>query len=80
MHKLIIDDQRQTIQGVPIIGRKLYVNIRTVVEAEHLEGWNPTADDIRNLIKAGNDYSAIRDVKKALSHEWWRIASAFWIF
>lgn len=66
MSELMIDNDKQTIQGVPIIGRKLFLNIRTVVEAEHLEGWNPTPNDIRDLIKAGNNYSEIREVRKRL--------------
>ena len=66
MNELMIDNDKQTIQGVPIIGRKLFLNIRTVVEAEQLEGWNPTPNDIRDLIKAGNNYSEIREVRKRL--------------
>ena len=66
MSELMIDNDKQTIQGVPIIGRKLFLNIRTVVEAEHLEGWNPAPNDIRDLIKAGNNYSEIREVRKRL--------------
>lgn len=66
MNELIIDNNKQTIQGVPIIGRKLFLNIRTVVEAEHLEGWNPNPNDIRDLIKAGNNYSEIREIRKRL--------------
>ena len=51
MNELMIDNDKQTIQGVPIIGRKLFLNIRTVVEAEHLEGWNPTKKDIEYVYK-----------------------------
>ena len=51
---------------MPIANKQLFLNIRTVVEAEHLEGWNPTQDNIRDLIKAGNDYKAIAEVRKRL--------------
>ena len=66
MEELRINNQRQTIQGVPIANKQLFLNIRTVVEAEHLEGWNPTQDNIRDLIKAGNDYKAIAEVRRRL--------------
>lgn len=49
-YQLEIDNKNQTIQGVYIADKDNFYNIRTVVEAEHLEGWNPTEIDIKNLL------------------------------
>ena len=45
-YSLDINDKRQTIQGVYIPDKQEYFNLRAVVQAEHLEGWNPTKKDI----------------------------------
>lgn len=49
-YTLEIDDKKQTIQGVYIPDPAMYHNIRTAVEVEHLEGWNPTRKDIKYLL------------------------------
>lgn len=46
---LDINDETQTIQGVFIANKEIYQQIRTVVEVNHLEGWNPTESDIQEL-------------------------------
>ena len=46
---LDINDETQTIQGVFIANKEIYQQIRTVVEVNHLEGWNPTESDIQKL-------------------------------
>lgn len=48
-YSLEINDNRQTIQGYYIPNKQEYFNLRTVVEAEHLEGWNPTKKDIEYI-------------------------------
>lgn len=47
---LDINDETQTIQGVFIANKEIYQQIRTVVEVNHLEGWNPTKSDIQELL------------------------------
>lgn len=47
---LDINDETQTIQGVFIADKETYQQIRTVVEVNHLEGWNPTKPDIQELL------------------------------
>lgn len=47
---LDINDETQTIQGVFIANKEIYQQIRTVVEVNHLEGWNPTESDIQELL------------------------------
>lgn len=47
---LDINDDTQTIQGVFIADKETYQQIRTVVEVNHLEGWNPTKSDILELL------------------------------
>lgn len=67
-YTLDIDDIKQSIQGVYIPDIENYYAIRTVVEAEHLEGWNPTAMDIKYLSKQAvdPDPEIVRDVENAL--------------
>lgn len=47
---LDINDETQTIQSVFIANKEIYQQIRTVVEVNHLEGWNPTESDIQELL------------------------------
>ena len=47
---LDINDDTQTIQGVFIADKETYQQIRTVVEVNHLEGWNPAKSDIQELL------------------------------
>ena len=47
---LDINDETQTIQGVFIADKETYQQIRTVVEVNHLEGWNPVKSDIQELL------------------------------
>lgn len=47
---LDINDQKQSIQGVYIPDKETYQQIRGVVEASHLEGWQPTKKDIQYLL------------------------------
>lgn len=49
--KLKIDNQHQTIQGIYIPSKESFQQIRFVVENNHLEGWNPSPDDIEHLLK-----------------------------
>lgn len=67
-YTLDIDDKKQSIQGVYIPDIENYYAIRTVVEAEHLEGWNPTTTDIKYLSKQAvdPDPEIVRDVENAL--------------
>lgn len=52
---LEINDRKQTIQGVYIEDKDTYYAIRTTVEVEHLEGWNPTKKDIEYLLNSANN-------------------------
>lgn len=49
-YQLEINDHNQTIQGVQIADKELYQQIRFVVENNHLEGWQPTKEDIEYLV------------------------------
>ncbi|WP_279036167.1 hypothetical protein [Lactobacillus intestinalis] len=66
---LDINDNTQTIQGVNISNLESYYAIRAVVEAEHLEGWNPVAADITYLNNqfVNPDSEFIKDVESALN-------------
>ena len=50
LYILDINDETQTIQGVFIADKETYQQIRTVVEVNHLEGWNPTKSGIQELL------------------------------
>lgn len=50
-YTLDINDKKQTIQGVYIPDKQEYYNMRAVVQAEHLEGWNPTKRDIKYVYR-----------------------------
>ena len=47
---LDINDENQSIQGVVIPDKFMYQQIRGVVEASHLEGWNPEKSDIEYIL------------------------------
>lgn len=48
-YSLEIDNENQTIQGVFIRDKYIFKEMRGVIEASHLEGFNPTAKDIENI-------------------------------
>ena len=48
-YTLEIDNEKQTIQGVLIPDKAVFQQIRGAVQATHLEGWNPTSDDIKAI-------------------------------
>lgn len=50
VYQLTIEDDKQMIQGVVISDLEAYQQIRFIVEAEHLEGWNPTTEEINFLL------------------------------
>ena len=50
-YTLNIKDGKQTIQGVYIPDKEMYQQIRSAVEDNHLEGWNPTSKDVKFLLK-----------------------------
>lgn len=49
-YQLDIEDNKQMIQGVVIEDLETYQQIRFIVEDEHLEGWNPTTEEINFLV------------------------------
>lgn len=55
--KLKIDDQTQTIQGIRISDPDLYKKIRFIVQNNHLEGWQPTEQEINDLVHDETDLS-----------------------
>lgn len=48
-YSLIIDDQKQTIQGVKIADPVAYRNIKFTVKSNVMEGWQPSYSDIEEL-------------------------------
>ena len=53
--KLEIDDQAQTIQGVKIEDPDQFKQMKVGVRTTCIEGWEPTPDDIRQLLTDLND-------------------------
>ena len=49
-YKLDINDKNQTIQGVYVSDKSMYLELRGVIEASHLEGWNPTKKDVEFVL------------------------------
>lgn len=52
---LNINDHEQTIQGVFIADKETFQQMRAVIEANHLEGWNPAASDVQDLLNSANN-------------------------
>lgn len=50
-NELEINNDRQTIQGVLIANTSDFLSLRAIVQAEHLEGFNPTKKDVEEIIK-----------------------------
>lgn len=50
-YELEINDQKQIIQGIQISDKELYQQVKFAVVNNHLEGWQPTREDILYLIK-----------------------------
>lgn len=50
-YKLEINDASQVIQGVLISSKELYQQTKFAVVSTHLEGWEPTKEDIQFLLK-----------------------------
>lgn len=55
--KLKIDDQTQTIKGIRISDPDLYKKIRFIVQNNYLEGWQPTEQEINDLVHDETDLS-----------------------
>lgn len=55
VYELKISNHSHTIQGIAIQDAELFEQVRFVVEAEHLEGWQPTSHDIQILIEMSLD-------------------------
>ena len=47
---IIYNDKKQTIQGVSIPDSRKYLQLKSIISAQHLEGFNPTAADIKHLL------------------------------
>lgn len=50
-NELEINNDRQTIQGVLIANTSDFLSLRAIMQAEHLEGFNPTKKDVEEIIK-----------------------------
>ena len=50
MSELVIDNDKQIIQGVFIENTSDFLNLRAILQAEHLEGFNPTKQDVEEII------------------------------
>lgn len=48
---LEINSKQQTIQGVPLANTSNFLSLRAILQAEHLEGFNPTKEDVEEIIK-----------------------------
>lgn len=48
-HSLEIDNDNQTIQGIFIKDKYFFQEMRGIIEASHLEGFNPTPKDIEDI-------------------------------
>lgn len=66
-YKLEIDVDKQTIQGVSIPNPQMFQQICFVVKNNHLEGWEPKAKDIEQLIDQTNnpEQSIIDEINEA---------------
>lgn len=62
--KLKIDDQTQIIQGIRISDPDLYKKIRFIVQNNHLEGWQPTEQEINDITDLSEDYYQIFGEKR----------------
>ena len=47
---IIYNDKKQTIQGVTIPDSRKYLQLKSIISAQHFEGFNPTANDIKHLL------------------------------
>lgn len=47
---IIYNDKKQTIQGVTIPDSRKYSQLKSIISAQHLEGFNPTSADIEHLL------------------------------
>ncbi len=47
---IIYNDKKQTIQGVAITDSRKYLQLKSIISAQHLEGFNQTATDIKHLL------------------------------
>lgn len=50
-NELEINSKQQTIQGVPLANTSNFLSLRAILQAEHLEGFNPTKEDVEEIIK-----------------------------
>ena len=50
-NELEINSDKQTIQGVLIANTSDFLSLRAILQAEHLEGFNPTKEDVEEIIK-----------------------------
>ncbi|MBD5429518.1 helix-turn-helix transcriptional regulator [Lactobacillus sp.] len=55
VYQLQIEDDTQTIQGIVIPNLEIYQQIRFIIEAEHLEGWNPSPAEVNFLLTEALD-------------------------
>lgn len=50
-NELEINSKQQTIQGVLFADTSDFLSLRAILQAEHLEGFNPTKEDVEEIIK-----------------------------
>lgn len=55
MTEFTYNDQKQTIMGIYIANYKQYLAIRDAVQITVYEGWKPTIDQIKLIIKSDQD-------------------------
>lgn len=64
MTKFTYNDQKQTIMGIHIANYKQYLAVRDAVQVTVYEGWQPTIDQIKLIIK--NDRDPMPELKADL--------------
>lgn len=71
-YSLEIDNKNQTIQDVFIRDKYIFQEMRGVIEASHLEGFNPTSKDIEDIQDAvmNPDQQEVERIEKIWSGDY----------
>lgn len=55
---IIYNNKKQTIQGVKITNNREYLQLKSMISAHRLEGFNPVANDIKHLLAKAHETNA----------------------
>lgn len=64
MTEFTYNDQKQTVMGIHISNHKQYLAVRDAVQITVYEGWKPTTDQIKLIIK--NDQNPMSELRADL--------------